>query len=132
MSPWASRRPCKTVGCPHLAEQGRARCLQHERDYDARRGSAAGRGYTSRWAATSRRFRARFPLCGMLAGGTVDTENSWCAAEGRFVAAQCVQHRIPHQGEGDPLFYAETNLMSSCHRCNNRRRALREPGAFGR
>jgi hypothetical protein len=39
---------------------------------------------------------------------------------------------VPHHGENDPLFYAESNLMSSCFRCNNRHRALREPGAFGR
>ena len=68
----------------------------------------------------------------MLADGTLDKENSWCAKEGRPTLAQCVQHRIPHKGESDPLMFDQANLMSSCNRCNNRRRALREPGAFGR
>jgi hypothetical protein len=104
----------------------------HQRQYEAMRPTSRQRGYTPRWSRLSQRFRERFPLCGQKADGTVDKENSWCAAAGRVELAQCVQHIVPHRGESDPLFYDESNLMSSCHRCNNRRRALREPGAFGR
>jgi 5-methylcytosine-specific restriction protein A len=132
MSPWAPLHPCAEPRCPALLPRGTTRCPAHAKQYDLRRGSSRDRGYTSKWAKTSRQFRARWPLCGMLDGGALDTETSWCAAEGRPTLAQCVQHRIPHHGPDDPNFYRTSNLMSSCFRCNNRRRALREPGAFGR
>lgn len=128
--PYAPKRPCLHPGCPALVDHGR--CPAHQRQYEALRPSAKQRGYTPRWSRLSRRFRERWPLCGMRSDGSMDKVNSWCAAEGRTVVAECVQHVVPHKGENDPLMYDESNLMSSCNRCNNRRRALREPGAFGR
>jgi 5-methylcytosine-specific restriction protein A len=130
--PMAPKHPCNHPGCGVLLERGQTRCLQHQRAYDAQRPTSLERGYTYRWSALSKRFREHWPLCGMLADGTLDTVNSWCAKDGRVTPAQCVQHRVPHKGEHDPLMFDESNLMSSCNRCNNRRRALREPGAFGR
>lgn len=122
-------RPCVQPGCPTLVERGR--CAVHQRAYERRRPSARERGYDSRWAAASRAFRARHPLCGMLANGDVDVVNSWCAKEGRTTPAECVQHIVPHSGPNDPLLWDETNWLASCLQCNNRRRAT-EPGAFGR
>jgi 5-methylcytosine-specific restriction enzyme A len=130
--PMAPKHPCAEPRCPNLVERGTSRCPDHARAYDLQRGSAKDRGYDSRWNRASRRFRHRWPLCGMKADGTLDTENSWCAAEGRTTLAQCVQHIQPHQGPDDPLFMRESNWLSSCFKCNNKRRALREPGAFGR
>jgi 5-methylcytosine-specific restriction endonuclease McrA len=130
--PFAPKKPCSAPHCPNLTEHGKSRCPDHQRQYDAQRPTARARGYTARWAKTSRQFRERWPLCGQKADGTTDTVNSWCAKEGRVQIAECVQHIVPHQGEGDPNFYLESNLMSSCNKCNNKRRALREPGAFGR
>lgn len=131
MSPLAALRACLEPRCPNLIRPPQRRCPQHATAYDLRRGSSRARGYDHRWAKASRAFRQRFPLCGMKADGNVDRENSWCARDGLTVAAECVQHIVPHGGPTDPLFYAESNWMSSCLRCNNRRRAI-EPGAFGR
>jgi 5-methylcytosine-specific restriction protein A len=132
MSPMAPQHPCCEPGCPVLLPRGVTRCPGHAKQYDQRRGTSLERGYTSRWARLSRQFRANHPWCGLLHDNSVNTTHSWCARDGYITVAQCVQHLVPHQGADDPLFYDETNLMSSCHRCNNKHRALHEPGAFGR
>ena len=118
--PIAPRHPCCEPTCPNLVERGKARCPAHQQAYERQRPSSRERGYTSKWARLSKRFRERHPLCGMKADGTLDTAHSWCAKDGLVTPAQCVQHLVPHRGETDPLFYAESNLMSSCNRCNNR------------
>lgn len=123
---------CVERGCPELVDRGR--CPKCAKAYDLRRGSASARGYDRRWAAASRAFRLRFPLCGMKADGTTDMVNSWCAREGLVTATQCVQHIEPFDprlGQADPRFWDQANWLSSCQQCNNRRRAI-EPGAFGR
>ena len=65
--------------------------------------TTAARGYGGRWQRESKRF-LREPenvLCGM------------CQAEGRTVAAQVVDHVIPHRG--DPtLFWHRGNWQGLC------------------
>jgi 5-methylcytosine-specific restriction protein A len=118
--------------CPALVDRSRRFCPAHARQEERRRGTAPSRGYNYEWNQLSRRFRERFPLCGMKADGTSDTEHSICAREGRVTAAECVQHLTPFRGLSDPLRLDESNLMSSCFKCNDTHRALKEPGAFGR
>lgn len=123
---------CVEPRCPNRVTKGR--CPTHARAYDLRRGTAQQRGYDGTWAAYSKAFRQRFPLCGMKADGTWDRVNSWCANDDQLVPAQCVQHIVPfdpRQGQADPRFWDKSNHLASCQRCNNRRRA-QEAGAFGR
>ena len=129
--PMSAKHPCVVSGCPALVSRG-ARCPQHAKQYERARPSSLERGYDSRWSKAAKAFRNRHPLCGMKADGSIDKQNSWCAEAGLTTIAQCVQHIVPHKGPGDPLLMDQSNWMSSCFRCNNRRRASREPGAFGR
>ena len=59
--PTKPKRPCPKPGCPNLE------CTEHtnyaSKQYDRYRGTAASRGYDSRWATFSRSYRARHPLC---------------------------------------------------------------------
>jgi 5-methylcytosine-specific restriction protein A len=134
VSPWAPKRYCLAPRCPNLVESGsRGRCPKHQREYEAQRPTAKERGYaTPQWRQLRAVFLSQHPLCGQRHDGSIDKVNSWCARDGLTVAANCVQHVEPPKGPNDPRFLDETNLMASCLRCNNRRRALREPGAFGR
>jgi 5-methylcytosine-specific restriction protein A len=71
------------------------------RDYDARRGSARERGYSTAWDRAAAAFKATHPLC------------VGCQAMGRVVPATVVDHVIPHRGS-ETLFWAEENLQPSC------------------
>jgi 5-methylcytosine-specific restriction endonuclease McrA len=82
------------------------------------RGSAASRGYDRKW----RRFRAAWlaehPLCVM------------CEAHGAVVAAEVVDHIVPHQGDRG-LFWQDGNHQSLCKACHNRKTVM-EDGGFNR
>jgi 5-methylcytosine-specific restriction protein A len=71
--PFAPSKPCRSLRCSGLAAPGSRYCAAHataERaeiattrsGLDARRGSAASRGYGHRWGALSVDFRRRYPL----------------------------------------------------------------------
>lgn len=116
-----SRAP-RICPCGHTVPSG-ARCsCQKARDgerkakHEAKRASARQRGYTVAWAKASKAFLAR-------------PENRLCAC-GCGRVADMVDHRIAHKG--DPrLFWAESNWQAMASICN-RRKAVREEGAFGR
>ena len=111
--PTAPPRRCR---CGALVSGGS--CATCRGVTDARRGSAASRGYDSRrWRPFAKAWLRRYPLCGMRADGTLDTVNSRCAREGRTTAAQCVDHTLPIS-KGGALF-DPANLMSACIRCNS-------------
>lgn len=130
--PYAPMHVCNHPGCPALVPRGTRRCPPHAKAYDLRRGSAQARGYDSRWATFSRRWRDRFPLCGMRRDGQLHAEHSVCVQEGVVTPAQCVDHIFGHQDDPQRLrFYDEDRLQSLCLRCNNRKRATEE-GGFGR
>jgi 5-methylcytosine-specific restriction protein A len=67
---------------PHLPSREQLR-----READARRGSAAERGYGKRWSRVAAMFKAAHPLC------------LGCSAIGRIAATDCVDHIVPHRGD---------------------------------
>lgn len=101
-----------------FARWGREREARVERERDVVRGSAASRGYDRKW----RRFRAAWlaehPLCVM------------CEAHGAVVAAEVVDHIVPHQGDRG-LFWQDGNHQSLCKACHNRKTVM-EDGGFNR
>lgn len=94
--------PCATPGCPALTRQ--RYCEAHRREqaqrYDAERGTAAQRGYGSRWRKLRAQVLREEPLCRM------------CAAEGKVTAAMDVDHRVPKVRGGTD---ERSNLQSMCH-----------------
>ena len=84
---------------------------QQEQD---RRGTAAQRGYGSRWA----KFRAWFLSCHPI-----------CAC-GCGRAATDVDHITPVSGPADMLFCAAGKHQSLAHECHSRKTA-KENGGFG-
>lgn len=109
-------RPCGHPGCPELVRNGY--CDQHRREKEQRRGSAASRGYGSRWQKYRLRYLKEHPLCVR------------CQAEGRVVAATVVDHVIPHRGD-QVLFWSKNNWQALCKTCHDRKTAT-EDGGFGR
>lgn len=115
MSPMAALHPCQP-GCPNLVPRGRARCPDHERQREQRRGTAHERGYDAQWRKYRERYLAEHPLC-------VPHQ-----ANGEVVPATVVDHIIPHKG--DPkLLWDPNNHRASCAPCHNERV---DEGDFGR
>lgn len=75
------------------------------RELDARRGTAAQRGYGANWRKLRRMQLAEFPLC------------AECERQGKVVLATDVHHIIP-RAEGGPDAFE--NFMSLCHTCHSR------------
>ena len=86
---------------------------------DQQRGTAASRGYDSRWSRYSTLYRKRHPLCVM------------CLAEGRTRASECVDHIEPVSGPDDPKFYDESNHQALCRRHHSEKTAKGD-GGWGR
>lgn len=88
---------------PLAVRQADAKPAGRWREIDARRGTAAQRGYNARWQRMRRRFLSRpeNALCVM------------CRTEGLTTEATVVDHIVPHRG--DPaLMWDETNLQPLC------------------
>lgn len=114
-------RPCSWPGgCPELVDVGY--CTHHQRrerqQQDQRRGSAASRGYDSKWAKARKLFLTAHPLCVME-----------CKEQGRITAAVVVDHIVPHKGD-QKLFWDRKNWQSGCKTCHDRKTA-RDDGGFG-
>lgn len=108
MTPMAARRPCGHPGCRELiGKDDRGRCPEHRKAREKilyrERGSAAERGYDSRWA----RFRTMY-----LAA------NSICAC-GCGRPSEEIHHIKPVTGKNDPLFYEESNLLALTKGCHS-------------
>lgn len=121
MSPFAPQHPCGFPGCPALVDSGHRRCekhrIQERKEIDQRRGSAARRGYDTKWRAARKRFLAIHPLC-------VE-----CRRQGRVQAATVVDHIIPHKGNAN-LFWDESNWQVLCKQCHDRKTAAAD-GRWG-
>lgn len=105
---------CAHPGCNELTAS--RYCPMHQpaeytdtaRAYDARRGSAAQRGYDARWNRFSKRYLAH-------------PDHQFCALHisarcaGR---AQCVDHIRPLAGPDDPGRFDPENLQPACLACN--------------
>jgi 5-methylcytosine-specific restriction protein A len=74
---------------------------QSAKEYDARRGTAAQRGYGGKWVAAIRVFKADHPLC------------LGCQAVDRYRVVTTVDHTIPHKGDLK-LFWNRNNWQPSC------------------
>ena len=115
-------RPCKAPGCPRTV-RGEARyCNRHadqaiedRRQHDARRGTAAQRGYGSKWQKRRRLFLALHPLC-------CDPHTRH---PGVTVAANVVDHIKPHRGD-EKLFWDASNLQPLCKPCHDAKTARGE------
>jgi 5-methylcytosine-specific restriction endonuclease McrA len=121
--PSAMLKPCGWLGgtCPELVERGC--CPAHRKDTAraqnlARGATVAQLGYGSRWTAYSRRFRERYPLCGMRPDGTPETRDSLCTLGGRVSASQMTDHIVPVSGPKDPLFWDRRNHQALCNACH--------------
>ena len=108
-------RPCGQMGCPELVTTGR--CTAHQREayrkQDQQRGSAAQRGYDSKWNKARKGYLAKHPWC------------AECKRQGRATPATLVDHIIPHRGDMK-LFWDSSNWQSLCNEppweCHNRKR----------
>jgi 5-methylcytosine-specific restriction enzyme A len=76
---------------------------QAKRDYEARRGSARERGYTSRWDKAAAAYKRENPLC------------IGCEAVDRVELASVVDHIMPHRGD-EVLFWDPANWQPCCAR----------------
>jgi 5-methylcytosine-specific restriction protein A len=116
--PGRPKRPCRHPGCPNLTDNGY--CERHKRrdhDYDRYRGTAAQRGYDSRWRKYRIVFLRQHPLC-------VE-----CEKEGRLTPATVVDHIKPHKG--DPvLFWDPNNHQPMCEHHHNAKTAREDMGAW--
>ena len=63
--------------------------------------SSTERGYNAAWRKVRNAYLYANPLCVM------------CAAQGRTVAANVVDHKIPHKGDQE-LFWSQENFQSLC------------------
>ena len=127
--PWAPKKPCCQHGCRRLTsghfcdvhqEAANAEHRTSSRVYDRLRGSAAKRGYGSRWRAARLAFLKEHPLCECEAcgGGAL-----------RVAAATVVDHIIPHRGD-QGLFWSRRNWRAMAKVCHDRKTA-RQDGGLG-
>jgi 5-methylcytosine-specific restriction protein A len=86
-------------------------------ELDARRGSAASRGYNNAWRKFRAAYLGRHPLC------------CACQAAGRITEAREVDHIVPLKQAPDRK-YDEANLQALCSPCHSTKTA-REDGGFG-
>lgn len=134
--PLAAPRPCTYPGCGKLVRDGTGRCDAHKRverqQFDAQRGSAHERGYTSAWQRARDAYLKHHPLC------------VHCQSQGRAEAATVVDHIRPHRlkdamDSGDQqridqaraLFWDRDNWQPLCKPHHDRKTA-REDSAFAR
>lgn len=111
--PMKPPRPCRSPGCPALVRGGTGYCDQHQaeaqRQQDARRGTAAERGYDARWRALRIMFLRRHPLC-------ADPDGVHTGP----VPATDVDHIVPKRDGGRDAW---DNLQALCHSCHSRKTA---------
>lgn len=126
--PSAPRKVCRKPGCGKLVENG-AYCGQHQiqkevqqkaqvKKYDNERGTAASRGYSSRWTRYSKKYREENPLCVR------------CKEKGILKLGGHVDHIVPVKDKDDPLFWETSNHQTLCVSCHSEKTA-KEDGGFG-
>lgn len=99
--------PCGHFGCPELVDPKERYCAQHKVIHKSEeRPSASDRGYNRRWQKASKLFLQAHPLCVR------------CAAEGRYVKSEVVDHITPHRGD-KALFWDMDNWQALCKRCHD-------------
>ena len=107
---------CNKPGCPALTldrycpAHARQATLTWRATMEEKRGNFRERGYTTRWDKLRKHWLIRHPLCVM------------CAAINKSVAAQVVDHIIPHRGD-QVLMWDEANFQSLCSSHHNEKTA---------
>ena len=95
-------KPCRQPGCKNVTAS--LYCETHVLNKkDTKRGSAAKRGYGSRWQKYRRVYLINHPFC-------VE-----CEKENTITLATVVDHIIPHKGSLE-LFWDESNHQPLCKR----------------
>lgn len=128
--PISPLKPCASPRCSARALPGARWCAVHRplhvalaveaaRAHDARRGTAAERGYDGRWRKARATFLAR---------------RRWrCAGyqvENCTQPASVVDHKTPHRGN-QVLFWDTANWQPLCKRCHDRKTATEDGGFRG-
>lgn len=121
--------------CVYGCQQNGKTCEKHGRKAiakarDDRRGSAASRGYGSRWREYRSWYLAellrldvpRAGLCGARLPGAPLTHDSQCAERGYITVGTVVDHIIPVRGPDDQTFYLPTAHQLLCARCHDAKR----------
>ena len=90
-----------------------------EPSWRGNKGTAAQRGYGSRWQKARASFLAAHPICVM------------CKADGTLTPANVVDHVIPHRGDKN-LFWDTANWQSLCARHHNSDKRRIESGKEAR
>ena len=97
--------------------------LERQREYDARRETAAGRGYDAEWQATRAAYLAEHPTC--------ECDDHLKLPAWRRPAAEDVDHR-DGLGPRGPRGHDWSNLRAMTHECHSRRTARDQPGGWAR
>lgn len=135
--PVRPKTPCRYPHCRQLLDMP-GYCATHtslvRKQSDERRGSAAERGYDSKWRKAREGYLRNHPLC----------ECADCKSNGIVRAASVVDHIVPHKlkdalDSGDAnaiararaLFWDKSNWQPMSKPCHDRKTA-REDGGFGR
>ena len=84
--------------------------MAHERT------SSAKRGYNARWQKARATYLRSHPMCVMH------------EARGLLVAAEVVDHIVPHKGDSN-LFWDQTNWQSLCKHCHDSHKQALERGS---
>lgn len=114
-------KPCAVARCAKLTDPGETYCKAHKAErrqrQDQKRGTAAQRGYGSKWQKARDLHLKEHPLC------------VHCQADGYVVAATVVDHIIPHKGD-QKLFWRRSNWQSLC-KTHHDQKTAKEDGGFG-
>ncbi|AQS48094.1 HNH endonuclease [Thioclava nitratireducens] len=107
-------RPPRACACGRIVPHGQLCVCQiaskraRGRRYDAKRPTAAQRGYNQEWRKARIEFLRLFPCCAM------------CGAP-----ATVVDHIKPHRGD-ERLFWDRSNWQALCEGCHNRHKQRQE------
>jgi len=106
--PVRAGRNCTRPGCPGIVRDGVCSVCgsvrsERNQQYDARRGTAAQRGYGARWRKLRAMQLRRQPLC------------EQCIKNGRIVTATEVHHIEAKRDGGPDAFENFMSLCKSCH-----------------
>lgn len=108
-------------GCGKIIDMVEGICPEckkiREQKQDERRGTAAQRGYDSKWRKARTDYLKKHPLC-------VE-----CMKEGRYTPATVVDHIKPHKCD-KKLFWDKNNWQPLCKRHHDVKTA-KEDGGFG-
>lgn len=113
-------RPPRVCRCGAVVQPGilcprchRANKRARDQRADAKRGTAAQRGYGHKWRTEREKYLAGHLYCVM------------CLQDGRQVPATVVDHIIPHKGD-KKLFWRRSNWQALCQSCHNGRKQREE------